>query len=158
MIFIIEEKMRNLQNQKKVWLSKLEDSGFRITSPRCAVIDVMVNAGSLLEPMDIFLKARSVYPGLGLVTVYRTLEKLEQLDLIQKVHDQNGCHSYIAASDGHQHLLICADCHKVEYFSGDDLAPLIDSLGRQKGYKITDHWLQLSGICADCLNRNTNEK
>lgn len=150
--------MQDLQSRKTLWLNKLEGSGFRITSPRCAVIDVMVNAKSLLDPMEIFLKARSAYPRLGLVTVYRTLEKLEQLDLIQKVHDQNGCHSYIAASDGHQHLLICSVCQKAEYFTGDDLTPLMDSLGSQKGYKITGHWLQLSGICSECLHRNGNEK
>ena len=151
MIFIIKENTQNSMNNKTFWLNKLEESGFRITAPCCAVIDIILNSETLLEPMEVFLQARAAYPRLGLVTVYRTLEKLEQLDLVQKVHDQNGCHAYIAAREGHQHLLVCTLCHKAEYFSGDNLSSLMDSLGSQKGYKITDHWLQLSGICSSCL-------
>jgi Fe2+ or Zn2+ uptake regulation protein len=162
MIFIIKEKMQNLNYQMEPWLTKLEESGFRVTAPRRAVIDILLNSNSLLEPVDIFMQARSLSPGLGLVTVYRTLEKLEHLNLIQRVHNQDGCHSYIAASNGHQHLLICTTCHKAEYFSGDDLASLMDTVGNQRGYKITEHWLQLSGLCSDCQKAyskgNVNEK
>lgn len=139
-------------NQTQIWSSKLEDSGFRVTTPRKAVIDILTDSQSLMEPMEIFLQARSTCPGLGLVTVYRTLEKLEALHLVQRVHNEDGCHAYIASRDGHQHLLICNECHKAEYFSGDDLDELMDTLGSKSGFEITQHWLQLSGLCSDCRN------
>ena len=162
MIFIIKETMQNLRSQMNTWLAKLEESGFRVTAPRRAVVDILLHSNLLLEPVDIFMQARNLSPGLGLVTVYRTLEKLEQLNLIQRVHNQDGCHSFIAASNGHQHLLICTKCHKAEYFSVDDLTPFMDTVGNQRGYKITGHWLQLSGLCSDCQKsypeENVNEK
>lgn len=149
--------MNNTLNSAQSWISKLEGSGFRVTAPRKAVIDVLIASQSLLEPMDIFFQARSICPGLGLVTVYRTLEKLEWLHLVQRVHNEDGCHAYVASREGHQHLLVCTDCHKAEYFSGDDLGELMDSLGSTHGFQITDHWLQLSGICSDCKEGNQKE-
>ncbi len=55
---------------------------------------------------------------MGLVTVYRTVEKLEELGLVQRVHQPSGCQSFIAAAVGHQHLLICQSCGKVVFFDG----------------------------------------
>lgn len=149
--------MNHSSPQTNSWIGRLEDSGFRITAPRRAVIDVLIQSECLLEPMDVFLQARSSCPGLGLVTVYRTLEKLEQLKLIQRAHNQDGCHAYIAAQEGHHHLLVCTHCHKVEYFSGDDLTILMESLGSQKGYQITDHWLQVTGLCSVCKTEHSRK-
>ena len=75
-----------------------------------------------LSPVDVYDLSRAIYPKLGLVTVYRTLEKLEGIGLIQRVHQVGGCNGYIAAPSGHQHLLICQSCGRAEYFSGDDLS------------------------------------
>ncbi len=74
------------------------------------------------------------------------------MKIVERVHKEDGCHAYIAHVDGHQHLLLCKDCHRVEYFSGDDLSELADSISRRSGFEIHDHWLQLMGICPDCRN------
>ncbi len=65
--------------------------------------------------------ARKKYPAIGLVSVYRTLEKLEELHLIQRVHQPSGCQAFISACHGHQHLLLCQNCGQVTFFEGDDL-------------------------------------
>jgi Fe2+ or Zn2+ uptake regulation protein len=85
-----------------------------------------------------------------LVTVYRTLEKLEELQLVQRVHQPHGCHCYLPATTGHQHLMLCQKCGEAEYFSGDDLDALIETLSHQSGYLIQEHWLQLFGLCENC--------
>lgn len=100
--------------------------------------------------MEIFQKAAADCPGLGLVTVYRTIEKLEELRLAQRVHTQSGCHTYIAAASGHEHLLICTVCSRAEFFSGDNLDPLIAQIGTTHCFTVQEHWLQLFGVCADC--------
>jgi Fe2+ or Zn2+ uptake regulation protein len=137
-----------------LWLDKLEASGYRLTAPRRAVVRVMAQSHFTLDPTQVFLESRHSCSSLGLVTVYRTLEKLEELRLVQRVHQQDGCHSYVAAGIGHQHLLICSSCNKTEYFSGDDLAPLMEALGAERGYEIKEHWLQLFGICSQCQKKN----
>jgi len=87
---------------------------------------------------------------LGLVTVYRTLEKLEELGLIQRVHQTHGCQAFIASGNGHEHLLICTKCGMTVRFSGDELDPLIQSISYKTGYKVEEHWLQLFGLCLEC--------
>lgn len=132
------------------WLQMLHDQGYRLTHPLRAVVAVMAGTDRALSPTEIYDLARSTYPRLGLTTVYRSLEKLEEAGLIQRVHQPDGCHAYVAAVSGHQHLLICRHCGRTEYFSGDNLEPLMQSVSQASGYHIQAHWLQFFGLCPLC--------
>ncbi len=132
------------------WIQSIKDNGFRITPALKAVVDIVTSNGKALSAQQVFDSARRMHPKLGLMTVYRALEKLEEMELIQRVHDPNGCHTYAVAPEGHQHLLLCLNCGKVEYFSGDELESLFQGIGADKKYQIKEHWLQLYGFCQDC--------
>ena len=132
------------------WLDCLQASGYRLTKPRQAVVDVLAKSQRALNATEIFDLAREQYPSLGLVSVYRTLEKLVELELIQRVHQPDGCQGFIAGFTGHQHLLICQKCGCSMYFEGDDLDLLIERVSQESGYQINEHWLQLFGFCAAC--------
>lgn len=134
----------------EIWISQLQDNGYRITSARRAVVDTMYGSAHALTPIEVYDKARKKYRALGLVTVYRTLEKLEELHLIQRVHQPLGCQAFISAGVGHQHLLLCQNCGQVEFFDGDDLDTLTKGISKKTGYKINEHWLQLFGLCVNC--------
>jgi Fe2+ or Zn2+ uptake regulation protein len=139
------------------WLEKLQTSGYRLTGPRQAVVEILAESQFTLDAAQVFLQSRQNYPSIGLVTIYRTLEKLEEVGLILRVHQSNGCHSFIAAPQGHQHLLICRTCRRAEYFSGDNLAPLMTTIGEERGFSIQEHWLQLFGLCSHCQNKPVAE-
>jgi Fe2+ or Zn2+ uptake regulation protein len=134
----------------EAWLTQLHTNGYRLTGPRKVVVDILAASRRALNAAQIFNLARKRYPALGLVTVYRTLEKLEELHLVERVHQPRDCHAYLPATTGHQHLLLCRGCGQVEYFSGDDLEPLIRTISRTTGYTIQEHWLQLLGTCTTC--------
>ncbi len=108
------------------WLTQLQTSGYRLTKPLRVLVDLLVNATRALGPIDLYDLGRREYPKMGLVTVYRTLEKLEELGLITRVHQSNGCHAYLRAANGHEHILLCTRCGQVVYFAGDDLTNLIE--------------------------------
>ena len=139
------------------WLACLQENGYRITEPRRAVVETIATSQQALNPFDVFQRARAQYPKLGLVTVYRTIEKLEELGLIQRVHQPSGCQAFVTAFSGHQHLLICQSCGRVEFFNGDveQMDGLMRAVGTNCGFKIQEHWLQLFGICAACQLANT---
>lgn len=134
------------------WLDRLQIHGYRLTDPRRAVVETIASSSRLLNPQEVFELARRRYSRLGLVTVYRTVEKLEELGLIQRVHQPTGCQAFVAAFNGHQHLLICNRCGRVEYFSGehDKMDTLIAEVGEGSGYQVHEHWLQLFGTCQSC--------
>ena len=132
------------------WLTTLQDSGYRLTGPRRVIVEILAASQRALTPLDIYDLGRVEYPRLGLVTVYRTLEKLEDLGLVQRVHQADGCHMILPAAQGHEHVLICHNCGHAEFFSGDDLGGLIESVASRSGFRIQEHWLQLSGLCEEC--------
>ena len=132
------------------WLKALSEHGYRLTGSRRAVVEIMGASLRAMTPLEVFDSARASHPELGLVSVYRTLEKLEELHLIQRVHQPAGCQAFISASQGHQHLLLCQGCGQVTYFEGDDLDTLITSIAIRTGYTIQEHWLQLFGLCQNC--------
>lgn len=132
------------------WLTQLQDNGYRLTEARRAVVEIVQSSNRALTPVEVYDAARAQHPALGLVTVYRTLEKLEELGLIQRVHQSKGCQGFITAGQGHQHLLVCSNCGRTVLFDGDDLSSFINSVARKTGYQITDHWLQLFGLCENC--------
>ena len=135
---------------EETWLEQLQESGCRITSPRRAIVSILANSNQALEAVEIFDLSRTDHPRLGLVTVYRTLETLEEMGLVQRVHQAAGCHLYLRAPQGHEHILVCKSCRRTDYFSGDDLSELIETTSQNSGYRIEDHWLQFVGLCARC--------
>jgi Fur family ferric uptake transcriptional regulator len=134
----------------EIWLTQLHENGYRLTEARRAVVETVAATKRALTPIEVFDRARKAYPALGLVTVYRTLEKLEELHLIQRVHQAQGCQAFIAASQGHQHLLLCQNCGRVKFFEGDNLDALIAAISKKTGYRVQEHWLQLFGLCRNC--------
>jgi len=133
-----------------IWLTQLQENGYRLTGARRAVVEAIQNSRRALTPVEVFDMARKKYRALGLVSVYRTLEKLEELHIIQRVHQPHGCQAFIAASQAHEHLLLCQNCGQATFFEGDDLESLIKSLSKKTGYQIREHWLQLFGLCQAC--------
>jgi Fe2+ or Zn2+ uptake regulation protein len=134
----------------EAWLDSLQESGYRLTGALRSIVEILCGSSRALTPLELYDLGRKAHAGLGLVTVYRALEKLEELDLVQRVHQPDGCHMYLRATHQHEHLLLCTGCGRAEYFSGDDLDGLMRNIARQSGFDIREHWLQLFGLCAAC--------
>jgi Fe2+ or Zn2+ uptake regulation protein len=155
-----ENKLSSSQDIVAEWLCRLEANGYRLTAPRRVVVEIIALSQHVLTPFDIFAQAKPHYSKLGLVSVYRTLEKLEELDLVQRVHQPSGCQAFIAAFSGHQHLLICQGCGRVEFFNGEDdsIEILMSRVGEVCGYQVQSHWLQLFGVCEHCQGEKLSDE
>ena len=139
------------RDRSEQWLTCLAEHGHRLTAPRRVVVETIASSDRVLNPFEVFEKARLRYSKLGLVTVYRTIETLEQLGLIQRVHRPSDCQAFVTAFTGHQHLLICQECGRVEFFSGDEgMDDLMAEVSHRSGYQVEDHWLQMFGVCGGC--------
>lgn len=137
-------------NASNSWLTRLNSRGYHLTPARKAVVDVFKDGDKVMTPTELFFLARRINPGIGLVTVYRTIERLEELGLVQRVFFEEGGFGYYPRNNSHEHLLICRDCHRVEEFSGDDLGNLMQQVETQSGFEISDHILQFTGLCSHC--------
>ena len=136
------------------WCEVLQKNGCRLTAPRRAVVETMEGNMCALTPVEVYVEARKQCHGLGLVSVYRTLEKLEQLGLVQRVHQTKACQAFIRTGNGHQHLLVCQNCGKAVLFEGDHLDLLFNSISKRTGFQIESHWLQVFGLCRTCQSNS----
>lgn len=133
------------------WEERLSAAGYRLTAARRAVMQVLLLATAPLSPQELHTRGRAIHPALGLVSVYRTLDLLEELELVRRVHLADGCHGYLPASPGHRHALLCRGCGQaVEFPGSEDLSALIAEVQRSTGYQIEEHLLQLIGLCPAC--------
>ena len=144
----------NINILSDTWLAQFKASGYKLTGPRYSVVEILAHTDKALTALEIYNQAHRKYPSIGLVSVYRTLEKLEELGLIQRVHQKEKCHAYIGAPQGHEHLLVCQSCGRVNFFRGDELNTLVNVVEANTGYVVQDHWLQLVGICKECQHNN----
>jgi len=139
-----------LNEHKSEWMQTLRENGYRLTDAREAVVEVVAGSDRVLKPFEVFEIARVNYSKLGLVSVYRTLEKLEELGMIQRVHQPEGCQAFVATKEGHHHLLLCRVCGRYEYFEGENLELFFQEIGVEKQYQIEEHWMQVFGVCSRC--------
>ncbi len=130
----------------------LRQAGYKLTQPRLAVLSVLEENDERLSPHDIHRLGKKIYARLGLVTVYRTLEILDQLGVARRIHTQGRCHGYARAED-EQHYLVCRRCECVTEFPCDGLDHLIAAVQRKTGYQIDAHLLELIGLCPACQNQ-----
>ncbi len=137
-------------NGKKL-ASTMRQHGYRLTPQRRAVLRVIAISPDHLTPAAIYDRVRQEYPGIGLVTVYRTLAILAELGLICEVHAGGSCRSYLMRKPvGHHHHLICSECGTVVDFADCDLKRLEERLSRLTGFKVGGHLLEFLGLCPAC--------
>jgi Fur family transcriptional regulator, ferric uptake regulator len=130
---------------------KLNQKGLRLTHPRRVVISILEAASMPLSPQTIHQHALAKNEQIGLVTVYRTLDLLDQFGLVRRVHSQDECQGYVLASPGHHHHLVCRSCQQaVEFIGSEDLSGIVQRVERQTGYQVSDHLLELYGLCPTC--------
>ena len=124
--------------------------GYKLTPQRRAVIWAITSSQDHLTPAVIYEKVHQDHPDIGLVTVYRTLEILTELQLICELHAGGNCRSYTVSAPGHHHHLICSNCGTVVDFTGFGLSEVEQDLSRKTGFRIDDHLLEFVGLCRNC--------
>ena len=131
-------------------LGVLADAGFSDTRARRAVVSALCESRTGVTPGLLLQQARVRHAGLGQVTVYRTLEILERLGLVRKLHQEDGCSAYAPASSGHGHPVICRKCRSTVEYDGCAIDSVLRDVSARTGYRVDSHWLELFGVCPAC--------
>ncbi len=134
------------QNAKKLF----RNEGLKSTPQRMAVIHVLHSSEKYLSINEILDSVKEFLPKTGLATIYRTLEMFVELGLVTRVHFPDGCHSYTISPKDHSHQMVCTKCDTVINFPDCPIEGLNETLMKQKGFKINNHFVQLFGECEDC--------
>jgi Fur family ferric uptake transcriptional regulator len=130
----------------------LAENGHRTGQARdalVALLDVQRCARSVLEIED---SLRAGERPIARASIYRILDELERLHLVQKVQVGQEMARYepVRSGDGHHHHLVCDNCGTVTPFKDEDLETAIRRLSRRLPMEVADHEIVLHGACADC--------
>ncbi len=134
---------------------KLREKGYKMTPQRRSILEIIAsNPGKHLSTEEIYEKVKvHNQPDIGLATVYRTLILFADLNMISKIHLDDGLVRYemILDNEVHQHHhLICANCGGITEVMDDWLDDIEQKIEENHDFKITDHKLIMYGICKHC--------
>jgi len=133
-------------------LSGLRSAGLRRGGARRAVVDYLARQECCRSAQEIHDGIRSSGGEVGVASVYRALDTLVELDLVQRVDIGDGVARFEPAHDGphHHHHLVCDDCGKVEPFTDVPLERALERAAGRLGYELEQHDVVLRGACDDC--------
>jgi Fe2+ or Zn2+ uptake regulation protein len=125
----------------------------RHTRPRQLIADRLVElaaSGSDFTIDDLWQEIRDSEPRLGRATVYRSVEKLVRMGLLDRIEFADGTHHYRVCGDNHHHHLTCTQCHRV--VEVDVCLPLdqLKAISKKTKFAIEGHSLTLFGRCESC--------
>lgn len=152
-----------MQNENEGFKALLKSKGLKVTNQRIAVLEVLQSGTDRhLTAEEIFDLVREKHPDIGLATVYRTIQLLVDMKLIEKLSLDDGFIRYEIDKDtdtGHRHHhLVCLGCGKVICFQKDLVTSLETEIAKSLDFYVKDHELKVYGYCKNCEENVPLEK
>jgi Fur family ferric uptake transcriptional regulator len=131
------------------WQERLRASGHRLTPQRELVLAAVESLGHA-TPDEVYAEVRTHSDSINLSTVYRTLELLDELDLIRHAHLTDRAPTY-HSSRGHEHAhFVCRNCQKVISIGLGEVEQALGELAAKHRFSPDYGHLTVFGTCADC--------
>jgi len=140
--------MEKIQEIFEVWRAQ----GVRLTKTRTAFAELFSRSVVPLSVPDILYELRGMEKTVNKTTVYRELERMEQLGIIERVQLGGRKHYYELASREHHHHLVCLRCERVEDVDVDEKEVRAEErkVSREKNFSLVRHSLEFFGVCTTC--------
>ena len=139
-------KTKPLESNRKA----LDVTGLRVTSQRALILEIIRHGQGHLDADEIYRQARIKQPRLSLSTVYRTLQVLKKLGLVEELHFDETHHHYEVKPSSEHHHLVCLGCGKVVEFKCPLSPKMKEDIAREKGFEVTGVEIRMTGYCSKC--------
>lgn len=131
-------------------LTAMDRGGFRLTGPRRAVATIIGRRTGPFTAAEIEHAAKSQPPPVGRATIFRTIDVLLELGVIERLDLPSGEHAYVACEPAHHHHVVCSRCGRTADVDDAGLAAVTKEIARRTGFRIDTHRLELFGVCPSC--------
>ncbi|MDF2609364.1 MAG: hypothetical protein K0R92_838 [Lachnospiraceae bacterium] len=150
-----------MPNKNERFKTLLKQNGLKVTTQRILILEALEDRPDKhLTAEEIYECVKEQNPDIGLATVYRTIQLLSELNLIDKLNLGDGYVRYEIGQLGrensvqhHHHHLICLSCGNVFTVQDDLLETLEQRINEVMDFEVVDHEVKLYGYCKDCQNR-----
>ena len=137
-------------------LNAVEAQGIRLTAQRRALIETIQDATSHLDAASLLELARKRDPNIDRATVYRTIELLKRLGMVDELDlmHLNGEKHYYEVKTQKDHLhLACFECGAIEEFASPTFERLKREIAEKNDFEIQVMRLEVGGLCKQCTAR-----
>ena len=133
-------------------LTTLADAGYRRGGARTAVVEALAGHDCAVTALDLDDELRRRRPSVGRASVYRALEQLEGLGLVQRIEVCRGTAGYerVDPTGHHHHHAICRDCGRMVPFEDPRLERALEHVAGAMSFDVTEHDVVLRGLCERC--------
>lgn len=145
--------MESEHEDYKTICDRLRNNSYKLTPQRQTILRTFLdNSARHLSAEDVYSLVKNEYPDMGLATVYRTLDLLAELGILQKndFGDGRSRYEFARKNEHHHHHLICMNCGEVSEFDDDLLESLETVIFKRNRFKVVDHDLKFLGYCQKC--------
>jgi Fur family ferric uptake transcriptional regulator len=145
---------KTAENWSEHAFATLSEAGLRKGGARTAVVEALAGHECAVTALDLDDELRRRRPPVGRASVYRALEQLEQLGLVQRIEVCRGTAGYerIDPTGHHHHHAICRDCGRMVPFEDPSLERVIGQVSEKMSFDVTQHDVVLRGICERCAS------
>ncbi|WP_019552031.1 transcriptional regulator PerR [Propionispira raffinosivorans] len=130
----------------------LREKGFKVTPQRLAIYNVLSNTTEHPSAEMIFSKLQEFYPTMSLATVYKTIEILKEIGLVQILNVGEESFRYDANTDTHPHVR-CLVCNRVDDIYGVDESAYVNQISEQTAYRLSGQQFYFYGVCPECQSK-----
>jgi Fe2+ or Zn2+ uptake regulation protein len=131
-------------------VSAFDQAGYRVTQPRRALARLIEARAGHFTAEELLRDSRRSRLGLARATVFRSLETLTELGLIERIDLPSGEHAFVACEAAHHHHVVCSRCGRSTDVGDGGIGQVVAELARRSGYRIDSHRLELFGLCPIC--------
>jgi Fur family ferric uptake transcriptional regulator len=131
-------------------VAALDRGGRRLTEPRLAVAALIATRQGHFTAADLVSDARANRLHIGRATIFRSLEMLLELGVVERIDLPTGEHAYVGCQPSHHHHIVCSNCGRSADFDDARISAVVADAARRTGFEIESHRLELFGLCAVC--------
>ncbi|MCH9666441.1 MAG: transcriptional repressor [Actinomycetia bacterium] len=125
----------------------------RATRQRAAISALLENLDEFRSAQELHDELRRRGEGIGLTTVYRTLQQMAAAGLVDTLRTDTGESVYRRCSEHHHHHLVCRDCGSTVEIRGRQVEAWAAEVAREHGFSEVSHTIEIFGICSKCGSR-----
>ncbi|GAA1201722.1 Fur family transcriptional regulator, ferric uptake regulator [Prauserella alba] len=130
--------------------SKAPLPGRRATRQRAAVVELLAEVDDFRSAQELHDELRRRGEGIGLTTVYRTLQSLSDADEIDVLRTDSGEALYRRCSEHHHHHLVCRSCGYTVEVEGPAVERWAETIASGNGFSDISHMIEIMGTCSTC--------
>ncbi|KWX22268.1 MULTISPECIES: Fur family transcriptional regulator [Mycolicibacterium] len=123
----------------------------RSTRQRAAIADLLNETDGFRSAQELHDELRRRGQGIGLTTVYRTLQAMATAGVVDTLRTDTGESVYRRCSEHHHHHLVCRACGSTVEVSGPDVETWAADVAREHGFSDVSHTIEIFGVCGECV-------